>query len=103
MPSEIAPRDINPNGSAMTENGMMDVVKSTFHFPFQDGLLKHTEIYMMAPLTEECPRCKIKDIDDPIATIDGYVFQTNHGTIIACNKCNKFVKLLGEGDEKENE
>ena len=93
----IVPRDINPDGSAMTESGMMDVVKSTFHFPFQDGMLRNTEIYLMALLTEECPRCKIKELDDPVATIDGYVFQTNYGTIVACNKCNKFVKLLGEG------
>ena len=89
MSAEIVPRDITIDGTAMTELGLMDVVLSSFNFPFDDGLLKNTEISIMSPLATPCPRCMSEDID-------GLVFETNHGAIIACKTCNKFVKMNEE-------
>jgi len=89
---QIIPKDINDDGTAMTSLGLMDVVKSSFDFPFDDGLLEGTEIFMMAPLTSDCPKCGS-------TKRDGVVFQTNHGNILACRVCNKFVKIQNEKGE----
>jgi hypothetical protein len=95
-PEQIVPKDINDDGTAMTSIGLMDVVESSFDFPFDDGMMFGTEIFMMAPLATDCPKCFS-------AKRDGVVFQTNHGEIVACRACNKFVKIVNEKNEGEEE
>ena len=93
---QIVPKDINDDGTAMTSIGLMDVVKSSFDFPFDDGMMVSTEIFMMTPLVSDCPKC--------LSTRkDGVVFRTNHGEIVACRVCNKFVKIVNEENEGEEE
>ena len=90
----IVPKDINDDGTAMTSIGLMDVVQSSFDFPFDDGMMVATEIFMMAPLATASPKC--------LSTKrNGVVFRTNHGEIVACRVCNKFVKIINETGEEE--